>query len=69
MKASRLALLLDPLLVGRILRGWLRRRGLSIGKASVAISNGLSVHSGYLKGLVEAALRVEGVTELCTLEA
>ena len=42
---------------------------LSIGKASVAISNGLSVHSGYLKGLVEAALRVEGVAELCTLEA
>jgi hypothetical protein len=42
---------------------------LSIGKASVTISNGLSVHSGYLKGLVEAALRVEGVAELCTLEA
>lgn len=41
---------------------------LSISKTAVAIGYGLWINSGSLEGLVEAALHVEGVAELCALE-
>ena len=42
---------------------------LPICEAAIAIGYGLSIYSGSLEGLIEAALHVECMSKLCTLEA